>query len=333
MSSGTTYPSGGITGIYVGGTDITSTIKSGTLKSLIDQRDTVLPAVQSELDSLAGALATTVNGISNQGTADPPPNSLTGTTGVASSDAVTVASGTTIRVVLTDAGGDTTATKDIDISGATTVADIAADLETQAGVSATVTDGKLVLSNSGDSTGGIAISTLSGSVGGTDLSSYFGLNDILTGGSSASTIAVNAALLANPSDLPTSSLEATQTVGSAAAGASSSTIATELETALTTSQSFSAAGALGSSTSTLAAYAASIVTDVASKSATASATATTASTTLSTLQSDFSSESGVNTDDETAKLQAYENAYAAAAEVISAVKTMFNALMTAVQSA
>jgi len=332
MSSATTYPSGGITGIYVDGTDITTTIQSGTLKALIDQRDTVLPAVQSELDELAGTLSTTVNAITNQGTADPPPNSLTGTTDVASGDAVTVGAGTTIRVVLTDASGNTTATSDIDISGAATVADIAADLETQAGVSATVTNGQLVLSNSASSTGGIAISTLSGSVGGTDLSSYFGLNDVLTGGSSASTIAVNPALLATPSDLPSSSLESTQTVGEAAAGASDSTIATDLETALTASQSFSAAGDLGASTSTLGDYAASIISDVASKSATASATATATSTTLSTLQSDFSSESGVNTDDETAKLQTYETAYAAASEIISAVKTMFDALMTAVQS-
>lgn len=332
ISADTTYSSGEINGIYVGDTDITDTINSGTLKSLIDQRDTVLPAVQSELDTLASTLTTTVNAISNLGTANPPPNTLTGTTDVSSSDAVTVASGTTIRVVLTDSSGDTTATDDIDIDGATTVADIASDLETLSGVSATVTNGTLVLSNSGDSSGGIAISTLSGTVGSTDLSSYFGLNDILVNGSSASTIAVNSTLLSTPSDLPTSSLESTQTVGDAAAGASSSTIATDLETALTTAQTFSASGSLGASSSTLTGYAASILTDVASKAADASTTAASTSTTLSTLLSDFSSQSGVNTDDETAKLQTYENAYAASAEVISAVKSMFSALLTAVQS-
>jgi flagellar hook-associated protein 1 len=332
MSASMTYPSGGIGGIDVGGTDITTQIKSGKIAALVSQRDTVLPAVQSELDTLASTLSETINAISNQGTADPPPNSLTGTTSVAADDAVNVASGTTIRVVLTDADGNTTATQDIDISGAATVQDIANDLENQAGVSASVVNGKLVLSNSADSTGGIAISTLSGSVGGTDLSSYFGLNDVVTGGSSAATIAVNPAMLSNPSDFPSSSLEATQTVGSVAAGASSATISTEMEDALTASQSFGASGSLGASSSSLAAYAASIITDVASKTAAASSNATATLTTLSTLQSDFSSESGVNTDDETAKLQVYQNAYAASAQVISAAKNMFDALMTAVQS-
>jgi flagellar hook-associated protein 1 FlgK len=241
-----------------------------------------------------------------------------------------VASGTTLQIVLTDSNGDTTSSTDLDISGATSVSNLLADLNSISGVSATISNGHLEITNS--SGGGIAVATESGTVGGTDLSSYFGLNDLVTGGSSAATIAVNPALLASSDLLPSGTLETPQTVGSAAVGASDATIATKLEAALTSNQSFAAAGALGGQSTSFTDYAAAIVSDVASKYSSATDSATTTSTALSTLTSQFDAQSGVNTDNETAKLQSLENAYAASAQVITAVKSMFTALLTAVQS-
>ena len=75
-----TYASGGINGIYVDGKDITTTIRNGELKGLIDIRDTTLPSLQSQLDELAGTLMSEINQIHNMGTAYPnTPDILTGT--------------------------------------------------------------------------------------------------------------------------------------------------------------------------------------------------------------------------------------------------------------
>ncbi len=334
LSASTTYTGGGISGIMLNGTDITNQISSGKLKAEIDLRDTTLPAVQSELDNLASGLATTFNSITNQGSANPPPNSLTGTLSISSASAVSVASGTTVRIALTDANGDVTSSSDVDLSGAASVSDILTKLNAVSGVSASLDgSGNLVIANSDNASGGIAVQTTSGSVGGTDLSSYFGLNDVLTGGSSAATIAVRSSLSASPSLFPAGALSSTLTVGSAAVGASDATIASKLSSALSSGQSFAAAGNLSSTSSTLSDYAASIISGVATQAKSASAASTSASSTLSTLSTTFSNQSGVNVDQETANVSALQNAYAASAQVMSAVEEMFKSLLTAVQSA
>lgn len=73
------YAGGGIDGIWVNGVDITSKIKDGELKGLIEVRDEILPSLQSQLDELAGNLKDAVNQIHNQGTAYPStPSEITG---------------------------------------------------------------------------------------------------------------------------------------------------------------------------------------------------------------------------------------------------------------
>ena len=65
------YANGNINGIMVGDIDITSSIKDGALKGLIDIRDTLLPSLQTQLDELAGVMKSTLNEIYNQGTSYP----------------------------------------------------------------------------------------------------------------------------------------------------------------------------------------------------------------------------------------------------------------------
>ena len=332
VSSSVTYASGGFDAITLDNTDITDQISSGSLAALINQRDDVLTDAQSELDNLASSLSSALNSYCNQGTASTPPNSLTGSTTVAASDAVTVASGTTVRVAITDSSGDVSSYQDIDLSSAATVSDVMTDLQSLSGVTATITDGKLVLSAPSGS--GIALTTLSGSVGGTDLSSYFGLNNLLSNGSSAETIAVRSDILSSSTLLPTGALDSssTLTTGTAAVAASSASIITGMYGVLTDSRSFAASGKLGATTSTFSSYAAAIISNVSTAASAASSTASTTSTALTTLQSQFSSESGVNTDQESATLVSLEDNYAASAKVVAAVKSMFDALLAAVQS-
>jgi len=331
VSSSTTFDA-----IDLDGTDLTDLVSSGKLAALVSQRDTVLSAAQDELDSLAQSLADAINACTNQGSATIPQNTLTGTTSVSGSDSVSVASGTTVRVALTDSSGAVTSYADIDLSSATTVDDIAAALQSLSGVSASVDSSGHLVVQASDSSSGVAISTLSGGLGSdsTDLSSYFGLNDVLVESASAETIRVRTDLLSNVSLLPTGALssDATLTTGSAAVASSSNDVAAALADALSSTHSFGAAGTLGAAKSTFSDYASSIISGVSTRAAVASSNASTASSTLDTLESRFSSESGVNTDEESANLVVLENNYAASAKVISAVQSMFESLLSAVQS-
>lgn len=200
----------GISGITVGsatGNDITTSISTGKLAGLINQRDTVLTGVQTELDNLATSLATTLNSITNTST-------------YSNQDILSI--------------GDASA----------------------------------------------AASTISGS------SSF---------------------------TFPSSDSD-------------NSTLADSLSSAMTSSQT------IGSTSSTFTNYAKTIISDIVSGYSDAEDTATTANDSLSTLKTTFSDNYGVNTDEETANLQVLQNAYAASAQIISTVKSMFSDLITAVES-
>jgi flagellar hook-associated protein 1 len=336
VSSGTTYSASGSSGfdaIEVDGTDITTSVQSGKLKALIDLRDTALPDAQSELDSLASSLASTMNAIYNQGTSDPPPNSLTGSATVAASDAFSATG--TVRVAVVDSSGDVSSYDDLDLSGYSTVSDVVSALNSISGVSASIDSSGHLVIQATDSSEGIAINEMTSSVGstGSGFSDYFGLNDLLTGGSSAATIAVRSDILSSSSLLATSTLDAssTLTTGTTVVSSGSSTIATDLYDALSAQTSFSAAGSLGATTASFADYAGDIISSISTASSNASTAATNKDTALSTLQTSYSNETGVNTDTETAKLTTLQSQYAAAAKVISTLQTMFQDLLDAVK--
>jgi flagellar hook-associated protein 1 len=333
VTSSTTYASGGFSGITVNGVDITSQITSGKIAALVTLRDDTLPAAQSQLDELAQQLSSSLNAISNQGTSVPAPTSLTGTASVTSSDAF---SGTgTVRIAEVDSSGNLVSYADLDLSSYTTVGSLVTAINGISGVSASIdSSGQLVISATG-SGDGVSINEMTSSVGSSDegFSDYFGLNDLVTG-TSASDIAVRSDLLDGSAALPTSTLDnsATLTTGNSVLSSGSQTVVNDLYDALTGSTSFAAAGGLAATTSTFANYAASIVSYVAAQSSTASSNYTAKETAQSTYSSSLSSESGVNLDEESARLSSLQNEYSAASELISAINSMFSALITAIQS-
>ncbi len=83
VSATTTHAEGDFAGLYVGtaipGNDITTEVRSGQLKGLIDLRDDVLANLQSELDELAAELRDVFNQIHNRGVPFPGMQSMTGT--------------------------------------------------------------------------------------------------------------------------------------------------------------------------------------------------------------------------------------------------------------
>jgi flagellar hook-associated protein 1 FlgK len=262
-SGSTTYPGGGINGIMVGNTDITSTIDTGKLASLIQQRDSELPAVQNSLNYLAQQVASGLNAVSNLGSASPPPSTLTSaspanyqstdsvTPSVADPSASPPVSDLTVRIALTDSSGQVQSFQDVDLSGAATVNDVVSDINSAFGSPVASLNGGVLQLTSPTSGQGIAVSTLSGSLSGTDFSSFFHLNDVITDGSSAATISVNPAMLKNSSLLPLGKLNSTvpaPTVPFAGVGAGDGSTAQAMASAMLTNQTFTTGTATGTAT-------------------------------------------------------------------------------------
>ena len=333
VTAASSYPSGGLSGVTVDGADITSQIKSGSIAALVSQRDSVLPASQSELDELAVQLADTLNTVSNAGTASPPPNSLTGTTAVAAGDAL---SGTgTFRVAVTDGSGSLVSYRDFDLSNYATVGDLVSAINGVSGLSASIDASGHVVIAAADASGGIAVNEMTSSVGteGKGLSDWLGLNNMVSA-TGASDFAVSSSLLSDSSKLASSSLNssATLTIGAQVVTTGSTVVAQKLYDTLTGDTDFSAAGDLSSRTTSFSSYAADIVADAASAATKASNTLTSKETVKSNLADTISSQSGVNVDEETARLSDLQNAYAAAAQVLQTLNNMFTSLIDSVQS-
>jgi flagellar hook-associated protein 1 FlgK len=336
VTAATTYDpasTGGFSGITVNGVDVTSQIKSGDIGALINLRDSVLPAAQAQLDQLATQLADSLNAVHNQGTSVPPPSTLTGTTEVTASTALSATG--TVRIAVADKSGNLASYQDLDLSSYATVGDLVSAINGISGVSASIdSDGHVVIASTA-SGNGIAINEMTSSVGsgGEGLSDWLGLNDLVTA-TGASDFAVRGDILANSGLLAVASLDSSSslTTGSQVLSSGSTTVVNNLSTALTGSTSFAAVGGLGSSTSSFADYAASIVSNVASKASQASSDYTAKETTQSTFASAMSSQSGVNLDEETAQISTLQTQYTAASELIQVINEMFSSLMAAVQS-
>jgi flagellar hook-associated protein 1 FlgK len=336
VTASTTYDpasTGGFSGIMLNGVDVTSQIKSGDIGALISLRDSVLPGAQAQLDQLATELADSLNTVHNQGTSLPPPSTLTGTTAVTAS-MVLSATGT-VRVAVTDRSGNLASYQDLDLSGYATVGDLVSAINGISGLSASIdSDGHVVIAATSSSTG-VSINEMTSVVGssGEGLSDWLGLNDLVTA-TGASDFAVRSDILSNSGRLAVASLDASAslTTGSQVLSSGSTTVVDNLYAALTGSASFNAVGGLGSSTGSFTDYAASIISNVASKASAASSDYTAKETTQSTFANAISSQSGVNLDEETARISTLQAQYTAASQLIQVINEMFSSLMSAVQS-
>lgn len=306
-----TYPDT-LSGISVDGKDITASIRSGSLSSLITLRDATLPATQKELDALAIELRDTLNAVANQGSAMPPPNSLTGTESVTATTPLS-ASGT-LRVALTYADGNQAAAEDVSLAGITTVDDLLTALNAISGVSASLNSAGQLVIEATDGSQGIALS--GGTIGSENVSGFFGLNDIVTG-TGAGDLAVRPSLSADPSQFPIGTLNTSATSGENAVSAGSGKLAQAMADALRKADVTGDAG--------------KVVSNVAAKLSSAKTRASSAETNLNTLVDGFSSQYGVNVDEETARIAELQNAYSASAKVLSAVQSMFDDLLQAVR--
>jgi flagellar hook-associated protein 1 len=315
-------------GITVDGTDITSTLTSGRIGALVEQRDEVLPAAQDMLDTLAASLIDALNTTNNAASALPAPSTLTGTTAVSSGD--TLAASGTLRIATLDSDGTTISATDLDLTGLSTVGDLVDALNGISGISASITNGKLVItSTDGD---GVALADIDSEIGGSGVSDYFGLNDLLTG-TSASTIRVRSDILDGTTAIATATLDtsSTLTAGSRALTVDASVVQA-LEDLLSDDRTFAASGSLGATSTSFAGYAARIVSALATGASTAASTLERRQSAYDSASDALTSETGVNVDEETARLSELEQQYSTAAQLLSVLNDMFDALLAAVKS-
>jgi len=317
--------------ISLDGRDVTNQLSGGTIGALVDLRDETIPARQEELDALAGALADTLNAVLNTGTPFPPQNSITGQEVFDGSDAFS-ASGT-FRIVLSDADGETQSVTDLDLSTYATVSDLTAALDGIAGVSASIDANGHLTILSDDPDLGIALSEMDSEVGSDaqGVSDYFGLNDLFVG-DDAGSIKVRDDLLDDPSLLSCGKLnqDATLSVGDVALTSGDASVALALQEAMNTTIDFADAGAMGATTLTLADYSAELLSSFALEVSSVETQAETKGLISETLASDISNESGVNLDEEAARLTVLENQYSASAQIIQTLNDMFSSLISAV---
>lgn len=189
-------PGTGGSGISLGGTDITDTLRTGTLKGLFEMRDSEIPALNDQINELAGELRDAINEEHNKGTAFPPPANLSGNRTVATSDPLTATGA--FRVAALDADGNLVATDSYaDITLPTTPATvqgiITAINSSDAGtyLTASLVDNKLVIE--GQNGNRVAINEMDSQITTSDgrqqgMSHYFGLNDFIATAKSADTI-------------------------------------------------------------------------------------------------------------------------------------------------
>jgi flagellar hook-associated protein 1 FlgK len=348
------------------GNDITTKIQSGALAGLIELRDRTLPDLQAGLDRLASSMRDTVNQAHNRSVAHPGLTEATGSRRFADPGLteITFAGTADTRLVLFDDAGqalDTTTVR-AEIGGATaTVDDVATALDGWLsaggyGSAAMTADGRLsIMLNDGyrfalrdeaavDTVGSAAAdaaigvdvdgnATIDQTVAG--FSSFFGLNDLFVdqtdGGTvgAAGSIALRPDIAEAPDRIARGTVQWTAGAGLAGAyqlGVGDATGIRGLADAFAAGTTFAAAGRLPAVKTTFTDYGATVVARSASDAEAASGRQQTQSLLVESLRHKADSISGVNLDEELADLIRFEQGYAAAAQVIGTIRSMFQAL-------
>ena len=115
----TTHAEGDINGLYVGtaiaGNDITDEVRGGLIRGMLDQRDTILPNLQSQLDEMAVEIRDVFNKVHNRGTPFPGSQTMSGTRTFVSPSTQTIKLDPTgsvddVSIILFDNTGDQSAT-------------------------------------------------------------------------------------------------------------------------------------------------------------------------------------------------------------------------------
>lgn len=240
ISAETTHTNG-IAGILYGpnAIDITDEIRSGRLDALITTRDNTLVDLQAEIDRLSEGLQNQLNAIHNDGSAFPPPASLTGTRTVAATDRPSMTG--TFRVTVTDVDGVTVETLDIDLGtlAPPSIGQLVTTINGMTNATASITTaGKVQISGTGANRITVNESTSAVSTGNETrgMAHFLGLNDFVDSSDdydryTSDRVVSNSTALGFSGTL-TFNVAGTPTNVAYTAGQSLATIATNISTAL-----------------------------------------------------------------------------------------------------
>lgn len=163
------------------------------------------------------------------------------------------------------------------------------------------------------------------------LISQLGLGEATTG--LARSLSVRADIAADPLKLTRGVIQWDQGLGAAGSyflGRGDGTAIAELSRAISSAAAFASAGSLAAASDTLAGYAGRILGDSAVRAAAVEDRRVFQQDFVATLKAKSESIRGVNLDQELSDLMLYEQAYSAAARVISVIQRMYEALEQAV---
>ncbi|MCC5981689.1 MAG: flagellar hook-associated protein FlgK [Oceanicaulis sp.] len=172
--------------------NLTSSIRSGELRALMDMRDKELPTIAAQLAEFTAGTSDALNAAHNNASAYPAPSTLTGrATGLLASDILSGSGQSVLAVV--NATGELVNRIDLEFTGAgftvngnagTTIGDLVNELNTALGGDGTAsfTGGRLVITTSDPDNGlaNLQDEDDPSSIGGRGFAHFFGLNDIIT---------------------------------------------------------------------------------------------------------------------------------------------------------
>ncbi|HMR31630.1 MAG TPA: flagellar hook-associated protein FlgK [Geminicoccaceae bacterium] len=319
---------------------IVSRLTSGRLQGLIEARDRALPEIVDQLGELASLVEHAFNAAHNDAAAYPPPSVLQGSRTDLTSYDGSANAGTAYLAVVDRSGGSTAAVVAVDVT-AVTPADIVAQINAGLGSLGTASIGsdgalRIVLA---DASQGIAISEGDSSIVATDtagrtrdygFSHYFGLNDLIVAdGASVTDLAIRGDIAADTSLLSSAKLDVAigPPLSATLGGVGDRRGAQALADALETPQATIARGSLAAGSSTIAGYAADLVANAAATAARAETRATAQAALVDDLTYRSAAVSGVNVDEELARLVTYQQAYTVAARLISITDELFGELL------
>ncbi len=331
------YAGIGIRSINSGGTPAsfvlpldTTNMTGGSMKALIDVRDTDTVAILDQIDEFSSVVIQEFNAVHSRGVGVPPPSSLTSqaltTAGVDLFAEIGLVPGSTFDISQVDqATGNVLNTTTVTLpaapplSGVGLAATINAAL-TGAGFPATF--------NATWAAGSLTVQDTTGNSGvvmGNDSDDFLGriVMNPLFEGTDASTIQVRPDIVAEPGLLATARMR----VADGGLSLNNNANAIELAKISTTNYNFAAAGGITPQTDSLSGYFSTVKANLAVNLQDNSRRLEFAQSLETDIATRNASVSGVNTDEELANLIVFQNAFQASSRVITTVDEMFDVLL------
>ena len=319
---------------------IVSSLRGGSLQGLLEARDTLLPALGDQLAELASVTTHALNAAHNSASPYPPRSALSGTRTDTAGFATATRSGTAYVAVIDSATGSVAATIELDVAAAADAGTLASQLAAGLGAFGTAgiaSDGRLELTAAagyalaiGEGDSAIVATDGAGHARAQGFSHYFGLNDLLVGaGGDPTRLQVREDLAADVRLLARTRLDvaagppATAQLGGAGDNRGAQALAAAFETSVATV----ARGGLPAGSYRLADLAAEIVAIGAGAADRARGTAANDRALADDLAARQDATSGVNLDEELARLVLFQEAYSVSARLIAITNQLFDDLL------